>query len=107
MADFVESLGFPQYRELWHENEVVGEALIHLDQDDLVELGIVSVGHKLAILKAVYLVKVRQEVVIEEDAYVPICRPPHPYLYLTVLLLTSCSCIVSRRQPRHDLCYCR
>lgn len=37
-------------------------------------MGIASVGHRLTILKAVYEVKVKQNVAIEEDDYVPLCE---------------------------------
>lgn len=36
-------------------------------------MGIGSVGHRLKILKAVYEVKVKQNVPIEPDDYVPLC----------------------------------
>jgi hypothetical protein len=33
-----------------------------------------SVGHRLTLLKSVYDVKIRQEVPIESEHYVPLCR---------------------------------
>ena len=93
-ADYVSSLGLPQYRErfigrtivntkideeeanslrLNAENEIVGEALIALKHDELKEMAILSVGHRLTILKGVYDVKVKQEVPIESDHYIPPC----------------------------------
>lgn len=56
------------------ENEIIGEALIHLAQDDLAELGVTSIGHQLSILKAVYNIKIAQDVPIEPEHYVPICK---------------------------------
>lgn len=70
-ADYVSSLGLPQYREKFIENEIVGEALIALKHDELKEMAIVSVGHRLTILKGVYDVKVKQEIPIESDHYIP------------------------------------
>ena len=56
------------------ENEIVGEALIALKHEDLKEMSILSVGHRLTILKGVYDVKVRQDVPIESDHYIPPCK---------------------------------
>lgn len=57
------------------ENEIVGEALVALRHDELKEMGIVSVGHRLTILKSVYDVKVNQDIPIEPDHYIPLCMP--------------------------------
>ncbi|KAL8945678.1 MAG: hypothetical protein Q9222_007818 [Ikaeria aurantiellina] len=70
-ADFISSLGLPQYCDRFIENEIVGEALIALKHEELKEMSIISVGHRLTILKGVYDVKVRQEVPIESDHYIP------------------------------------
>jgi hypothetical protein len=53
------------------ENEIVGEALVALLHDDLKQMGINSVGHRLTILKSVYDVKKAQDVPIESDHYMP------------------------------------
>ncbi|KAL8788934.1 MAG: hypothetical protein Q9213_001457 [Squamulea squamosa] len=76
-ADFVSSLGkqlsqpLSQYCDKFIENEIVGEALIALKHEELKEMNIISVGHRLTILKGVYDVKVRQEIPIESDHYIP------------------------------------
>ena len=46
-------------------------ALLH---EDLKEMGIGSVGHRLTILKSVYEIKIKQDVRIESDHYVPLCK---------------------------------
>ena len=46
-------------------------ALLH---DDLKAMGITSVGHRLTILKSVYDVKKAQDIPIESDHYVPLCK---------------------------------
>lgn len=56
------------------ENEIVGEALVALLHDDLKAMGIASVGHRLTILKSVYDVKKAQDIPMESDHYVPLCR---------------------------------
>ena len=56
------------------ENAIVGEALIALRHEELKEMGINSVGHRLTILKSVYEIKVRQNVPVDIDHYIPLCR---------------------------------
>lgn len=51
----------------------MGEALIALRHDELKEMGINSVGHRLTILKSVYERKVKQGVLLDADHYVPLC----------------------------------
>lgn len=58
------------------ENGIVGEALIALTHDELKEMGINSVGHRLTILKQVYEIKIHQKIPIDPDHYHPICMSP-------------------------------
>ena len=46
-------------------------ALLH---DDLKSMGIASVGHRLTILKSVYDVKKAQDIPMESDHYLPMCK---------------------------------
>lgn len=65
------------------ENEIVGEALVALQHDDLKQMGVTSVGHRLTILKSVYDMKTKQNIPIESDHYVPLCKSlEHPPLVL-------------------------
>ncbi|KAI9671993.1 MAG: Adaptor for signal transduction [Trizodia sp. TS-e1964] len=72
-ADYVTSLGLDQYSETFLDNDIVGEALIALKHEELKEMGISSVGHRLTILKSVYDVKIKHEIPIEVDHYIPLC----------------------------------
>lgn len=56
------------------ENAITGEALISLQHSDLKEMGIASIGHRMTILKSVYDIKVKQNVPLEEDDFVPQCK---------------------------------
>lgn len=56
------------------ENDITGESLVALLHEDLKQMGIASVGHRLTILKSVYEIKVKQDVMIESDHYVPLCK---------------------------------
>ncbi|KAK2798304.1 hypothetical protein FQN50_008860 [Emmonsiellopsis sp. PD_5] len=71
-ADFVAGLGLRQYCDAFLENEIVGEALIALKHEELKEMGISSVGHRLTILKSVYEAKVKQGIPMDADHYVPL-----------------------------------
>ena len=55
--------------------------MVALRHEELKEMGVASVGHRLTILKGVYDIKVKQDVPIEADHYIPLCeaaRPPPP-----------------------------
>lgn len=45
-------------------------------------MGINSVGHRLTILKSVYDVKTAQDVPIESDHYIPLCKLPASTLFI-------------------------
>ncbi|KAL3423061.1 protein kinase regulator ste50 [Phlyctema vagabunda] len=70
-AEFVASIGLRQYSDSFLENEIVGEALVALQHDDLKQMGVTSVGHRLTILKNVYDIKIKQDIPIERLDYVP------------------------------------
>jgi hypothetical protein len=53
------------------DHGIEGDALVALKHDELKEMGIASVGHRLTILKNVYDMKVNQDIPIEPDDYVP------------------------------------
>lgn len=61
-------------------------ALLH---EDLKEMGIGSVGHRLTILKSVYEMKIKQDVRVESDHYVPLCKS-EPHLMLARDVITEC-----------------
>ena len=83
-SNFLKSLGLRQYSDAFLENEVVGEALVALRHDELKELGMISVGHRITLLKAVFDTKIAQGIPIENDAYIPQTAAPDPtYDYAT------------------------
>ena len=62
------------------ENEIVGEALIALRHEELKEMAIISVGHRLTILKGVYDVKIKQDIPIDSDHWIPPCKSLTPLI---------------------------
>jgi hypothetical protein len=71
------------YADTVTDEGIIGEALIALSHAELKEMGLNSVGHRLTILKAVYETKVKQNVPIEPDHYVPLCEPVRCTGYMT------------------------
>lgn len=56
------------------EHKVKGDTLCHLKAEDLKALGITTIGQRLSILKAIYLVKLAHNVPMDETHYVPPCE---------------------------------
>ncbi|EPS35291.1 hypothetical protein H072_11360 [Dactylellina haptotyla CBS 200.50] len=115
VVEFSKSLRLFQYAKLWIENEITGDALVHLIHEDLEEMGIRSVGHRLRILKSVYNIKIAQKIPIEPDNFVPIGanRPPsipstpnttdQSVLVTATELQQTVSAIQERDDKIHDL----
>ncbi|KDQ27001.1 hypothetical protein PLEOSDRAFT_1066280 [Pleurotus ostreatus PC15] len=68
---FFTSLGFPQYESQLKEHNISGDVLCMLDSEGLKSVGVTTIGQRLAILKAVWQLKVTHNIPIEEDHYVP------------------------------------
>lgn len=55
------------------EHNLTGDVLCIMGPEDLKEIGITTVGQRLAILKAIYLMKLAHDIPIEPDHYIPPC----------------------------------
>ena len=67
------------------EHRVSGDVLCLMDAESLKEVGIATIGQRLAILKAVYQLKLMQQIPVEPDDYIPPCECAHCialYFYL-------------------------
>lgn len=68
------------------EEAVNGDALVEMQNEDLKDIGISSMGHRLTVLKAVYEIKIKQNIPIDPNHYVPLCMcsrvDPSPDLYI-------------------------
>ena len=90
---WLKSIGFPQYEQQIRgsrrrlngpqvpadrctENNITGDVLVMLNAESLKEFGVATIGQRVAILKAVYQLKIAQNVPIEPDDYVPPCKTP-------------------------------
>lgn len=52
VAAWLDELGMEQYAESFEENEICGSHLTEMTKDDLRELGIARLGHRLTIINA-------------------------------------------------------
>lgn len=99
VADFVSDIGLEQYCDTFVDEGITGDALVSLQHAELKEMGVGSVGHRLTMLKAVYDIKVKQNVPVEPDDYVPLCRCPVVFCFtlscpaLPVLPCPALSCM--------------
>ena len=53
VADWLHGLGLGQYEEAFRANDIDAEVLLDLTAEDLVGLGITSIGHRRKLLSAV------------------------------------------------------
>lgn len=56
------------------EHKIQGDTLCDINADGLKSLGVVTIGQRLSILKAIYQVKVAHNIPIGEQHYVPPCE---------------------------------
>ncbi|KAF5352885.1 hypothetical protein D9757_012097 [Collybiopsis confluens] len=91
VQEWLSSLGFPQYESqiksrfsvhsytatrltdlfLTPAHRISGDILCFVDADTLKDLGVATIGQRLAILKAVYLLKIANNIPLDSDSYVP------------------------------------
>ena len=53
VADWLRALGLERYEAAFRENDVDAELLPDLTENDLKDLGVVSIGHRRRLLKAI------------------------------------------------------
>lgn len=82
------------------EEAINGEALVEMQHQDLKDMGMNSVGHRLTLLKAVYDIKVKQNVPLDPDHYVPICKSRKQIGRDTLADKDSC-----RRKRQRSFCH--
>ncbi|KAF7309572.1 hypothetical protein MIND_00328200 [Mycena indigotica] len=68
---WLSSIGFAQYEQQIKEHSITGEVLCMLNAESLKAVGVSTIGQRLAILKAIYLLKLAHNVPIELDDWVP------------------------------------
>src|SRR5215207_1378997 len=57
VTDWLHSLGLEQYAEAFRDNDFDGEVLPEINADDLIAIGITSIGHRRKLLAAIAALK--------------------------------------------------
>jgi class 3 adenylate cyclase len=65
VAEWLRALGLERYEAAFRENDVSGELLPDLTEDDLKGLGVASIGHRRQLLKAIGALRVQGTPVVE------------------------------------------
>ena len=60
VADWLRGLGLEQYAAAFAENDIDGEILSELTADDLIGLGVTSIGHRRKLLAAIAALRAPQ-----------------------------------------------
>ena len=68
VAAWLRGLGLEQYAPAFHDNDVDGEVLTELTADDLVSIGVTSVGHRRKLLAAIAALKSETASTLAADA---------------------------------------
>ncbi|KAF7356904.1 hypothetical protein MVEN_01026200 [Mycena venus] len=68
---WLSTLGINQYESQIKEHSITGEVLCLLNAESLKAIGVSTIGQRLAILKAVYQLKLAYNIPIDPDSYVP------------------------------------
>ena len=73
-----------------------------LKHEELKEMGILSVGHRLKLLKSVYDIKVRQDVPIDPDNYLPPCTLVARFSNIIVLMMAAAEASLNNETASMD-----
>src|SRR3984957_6133842 len=57
VATWLRGLGLEKYEPSFHDNDIDGEVLLELTADDLIGLGVTSIGHRRKLLAAIVTLK--------------------------------------------------
>lgn len=67
VGQWISSLGFPQYSKSFIDNNITGDVLVHLDHDDISDIGVTKIGHRVLILKSIYQLKEKEGGTYDKD----------------------------------------
>ncbi|KAF8889377.1 hypothetical protein BD779DRAFT_1521192 [Infundibulicybe gibba] len=76
VQNWLSALGYPQYESQIKVHKISGEVLCMMDAVSLKALGVSTIGQRLAILKAIYLIKLAQGIPVAAHHYVPPSENP-------------------------------
>src|SRR5215472_15696332 len=68
VASWLRSLGLEQYVPAFRDNDIDGKVLPELTPDDLISIGVTSVGHRRKLLAAIAVLRMQQSTVSAPSA---------------------------------------
>ncbi|KAL4062484.1 hypothetical protein J3A83DRAFT_4362759 [Scleroderma citrinum] len=71
VQEWLSKIGFPQYHQQIKEHHIAGDVLCGLSDELLKEIGVTTIGQRIAILKAIYQVKLAHQIPLESNHYIP------------------------------------
>ncbi|KAI8050271.1 hypothetical protein BDF22DRAFT_696372 [Syncephalis plumigaleata] len=71
VSDWLVQNGYGAYAGQFEAEDVSGDVLLHLMHDTLRDLNVLSVGHRLGILKAIYRLKLEHNIPLDIDDFIP------------------------------------
>ncbi|KAE8221282.1 hypothetical protein CF326_g8592, partial [Tilletia indica] len=104
VSQWLLSLGFAHLAPAFRDHGINGDSLVLLDDDNLQEIGVNSVGQRLSLLGEIYRLKETFEIPIEEGDYVPHSAYPslalHPAPSESHLSVTNVLGLLQQRNDR-------
>ncbi|KAE8211132.1 hypothetical protein CF327_g5088 [Tilletia walkeri] len=104
VSQWLLSLGFAHLAPAFRDHGINGDSLVLLDDDNLQEIGVNSVGQRLSLLGEIYRLKETFEIPIEEGDYVPHSAYPslalHPAPSESHLSFTNVLGLIQQRNDR-------
>ncbi|KAN0063768.1 hypothetical protein ACQY0O_003818 [Thecaphora frezii] len=71
VADWLGSIGLSKFAKEFKSNGITGDVLVLLDDDALRDIGVATVGQRLALLSAIYRLKLQFGIPIQEGDWIP------------------------------------
>lgn len=71
VVDWLSSVGLSKYARDFKSNGITGDVLVLLDDEALRDIGVVTIGQRLALLAAIYRLKQQFDIPIQEGDWIP------------------------------------
>ncbi|EST07108.1 Variant SH3 domain protein [Kalmanozyma brasiliensis GHG001] len=71
VVDWLSSVGLTKYARDFKSNGITGDVLVLLDDEALKDIGVVTIGQRLALLTAIYHLKQQYGIPIQEGDWIP------------------------------------
>ncbi|SPO29970.1 probable MAP kinase pathway-interacting protein [Ustilago trichophora] len=71
VVDWLSTVGLPKYARDFKSNGITGDVLVLLDDEALKDIGVVTIGQRLALLSAIYRLKQQFGIPIQDGDWIP------------------------------------